>query len=326
MEIFINHGILHIIDNERGQVVLSESELDLDSDMVADFLGRHIKKMMDGNDVKEATFNADSAMLATVGQYIAGEVDFKAASREMCTKLAEIMLENGEIPPADLLVTQFDIKGAKYLSIFKLNHSVFYTHEVKDGQNHIVQSSFALPLGGSKVTEAVIIPYSPMVLKIIEKPHAVQGEIVNYFSQLFLQTGASLSRKQAAKLIKATLEDVVAKHLDGSPIVTAKFQLALIEEAIENDGDVRLESVALQAFGEGAARDEFVAAVREVGIVDDLFLGEKFCIKEFGMTKIKSEGGVELKFPVGVMDDPNVIEFLEQEKSFGVSVKDFRKG
>jgi len=326
MEIFINHGILHIIDNERGQVVMSESELDLDSDMVADFLGRHIKKMIDGNDVKEATFKAESAMLATIGQYIADEVDFKTTSREICTKLAEIMLENGEIPPADLLITQFEMKNLPYLGIFKLNHSVFYTHEMKGGQNYIVQSSFALPVGGSKVTEAVIIPYSPMVLKIIEKPHAVQGEIINYFSQLFLEAGASLSKKQAAKLIKSALEDVVTKHLDGSPIATAKFQLTLIEEAIENDGEVRLESVALQAFGESEARDEFVTAVREAGIVDDLFLGEKFCIKEFGMTKIKSEGGVELKFPVGVMDDPNVIEFMESGKSFGVSVKDFRKG
>ena len=325
MDILINHGILHIIDNERGQVVLSESELDLDSDMVTDFLEKHIKKVMSSSDVKEATFEADSRVLEKIGLYMVREIDFKTISWEFCTKLAEIMLENGDIPPADLLVTQFEIKGAPHLGIFKLNHSVFYTHEVKGGENHIVHSSFALPLGGAKVTEAVIIPYSPMVLKIMEKPHIVRGEEINYFSQLFLGAGAALSKKQAAKVIKAILEDVVMAHYGGNPLSAAKFQLALIEEAIENDGDVRLENVTREAFGEGDARNEYLTAAREAGLGRDLFLGEKFCMKEFGTTKIKSESGIELKFPVGVLDDPNVIDFTDHGTFFGVTVKDFRK-
>jgi len=324
MDILINHGILHIIDNERGQVVLSESELDLDSDMVADFLGKHIKKVMNSTDVKEAAFETDSSALATIGKFQSREIDFKTASWEFCMKLSEIMLENGDIPPADLLVMQFEINHAPHLAIFKLNHSIFYTHEVKGGENHIVQSAFALPLGGAKVSEAVIIPYEPMVLKIMEKPHNVGGEEINYFSKLFLQAGDAISKKQAAKLIKAILEEIVADYYTGNPIMTAKFQLAMIEEAIENDGDVRLENVTRVAFGEGDARDEYLKIARETGLVRDLFLGEKFCMKEFGTTKIKSESGIELKFPVGVLDDSNVIEIVEREGGFSVNVKDFR--
>jgi len=324
MDILINHGILHIIDNERGQVVLSESELDLDSDMVTDFLVKHIKKVMNSTDVKEAAFEADSAVLVTIRKFMMREMDFKAASWDFCVRLSEIMLENGDIPPADLLVTQFELGRMPHLAIFKLNHSVFYTHEVKGGENHIVQSSFALPLGGAKVSEAVIIPYDPMVLKIMEKPHSVQGEQINYFSQLFLGAGNALSKKQAAKLIKAILEETVAEHYAGNPMIAAKFQLAMIEEAIENDGDVRLENVTMSAFGDGDVRSEFLEVAREAGLGRDLFLGEKFCMKEFGTTKIKSESGVELKFPVGVMDDPNVIEFISHEAGFGVTVKDFK--
>jgi hypothetical protein len=325
MDILINHGILHIIDNEGGQVVLSESELDLDSDMVTNFLTGHIKKVMMSADVKEAAFEADSAVLATIRKYQAREIDFKAASREFCVGLSNIMLENGDIPPADLLVTQFETGSyAAHLAIFKLNHSMFYTHEIKNGENHIVQSSFALPLGGGKVSEAVIIPYEPMVLKIMEKPHNVRGEEINYFSQLFLRTGDGLSKKQIAKIVKAILEETVTGHYGGNPMITAKFQLAVIEEAIENDGDVRLENVTVAAFGEGAARDEFLTAAREAGLGRDLFLGEKFCMKEFGTVKIKSRDGVELKFPAGVLDDPNVIEIVERDGGFSVSVKDFK--
>jgi len=325
MDVLINHGILHIIDNERGQVVLSESELDLDSDMVTDFLEKHIKKVMNSSDVKEAAFEADSAVLEVIKKFQAREMDFKAVSWEFCVKLSEIMLENGDIPPADLLVTQFEITGAPYLAIFKLNHSVFYTHEIKGGENHIVQSSFALPLGGAKVSEAVIIPYEPMILKIMEKPHNVRGEEINYFSQLFLGAGDAISKKQAAKLIKAILEETVMEHYGGNPVVAAKFQLAMIEEAIENDGDIRLENVTKAAFGECEVRDEFLMIAREIGLGRDLFLGEKFCMKEFGTTKIKSESGVELKFPVGVLDDSNVIEIIDRDGGFSVNVKDFRK-
>jgi len=325
MDILINHGILHIIDNERGQVVLSESELDLDSDMVTDFLTKHIKKVMNSADVKEATFEADSNVLETIGKFQAREMSFKEVSWEFCTALSEIMLENGDIPPADLLVAQFELGHAPHLAIFKLNHSVFYTHEIRSGENHIVQSSFALPLGGAAVSEAVIIPYDPMILKIMEKPHMVQGEETNYFSQLFLGATQGLSKKQASKLIKAILEDTVAEHYGGSPVIAAKFQLAMIEEASENDGEVRLENVTKEAFGDGDARDTFLAISREAGLAQDMFLGEKFCMKEFGMAKIKSESGVELKFPVGVLDDPNVIEIADHNGGFSVTVKDFRK-
>ena len=326
MEIFINHGILHIIDNERGQVVLSESELDLDSDMVTDFLTRHIKKIWDSAAAKEATFNAESAVFGLISSYMAKEIDFKNASWEMCVKLAEIMLENGDIPPADILFTQFDMGGTAYLAIFKLNHSVFYTHEIKGGENHIVQSAFALPFGGGKVTEAVIIPFNPMVLRIMEKSHNVGGEEVNYFSQLFLDAAAQLSKKEAAKLIKDILADTVEEHCDGNLVAAAKFQLALIEEAIENDGDIRLESVAAQAFGDSPANKGFIAAAREVGLARDIFLGEKFCMKEFGTAKIKSHNGIEIKLPVGLMDDPNAVEFIDNGSAFDISIKDFRKG
>ena len=309
MDVYINHGILHIIDNERGQVALSESELDLDSDMVTEFLTRHIKKLLGSSSAKEATFEAESSVLDIMGRFRDKSLDFKQASHEICAKLAEIMMDNKDIAPADILITQFEIKNMPHFGIFKLNHSTFYTHEVKDGENHIVQSAFALPLSGSKVSEAVVIPYNPMVLKIIEKPHIVGGEKINYFSQLFLQSSANISKKDAVKYIKAQLEETVDTHYASDPLVTAKFHIAIIEDAIENDGEIRLENSARIAFGDSQANEEFIFASKEAGLGGDLFLGEKFVSKEFGYLKIKNETGVEIKLPVGVMDDANVIEF-----------------
>ena len=329
MEIIINHGILHIIDNERSQVVLSETELDLDSDMVTEFLTKHIKKLLSSTAAKEATFSADSQTYADISKFISMEIDFKEVSRGLCQSLSAIMLENVSIPAADILIAQFDIDHRPHLAVFKLNHSVFYTHEVKNGENHIVKSTTALPFAGGKVTEAAIIGYDPPIIKLMEKPHSINGEETNYFSEIFLGAGCEMSKKEAAKLIKDILKDITDEHCGGDPLIAGKFQLALIEEALENDGDVRLENVVRHAFGEEPYGKEFLNAAREAGLGQDIFFGEKFAQKEFASVKIKSENGIELKFPIGLLDDTNIIQFEQrteiQNGNYIINIKDMWK-
>lgn len=57
----------------------------------------------------------------------------------------------------------------------------------------------------------------------------------------------------------------------------------------------------------------------------DYYFGEKFCMKEFGTIRVKSSDGIELKLPVGIMDDPNIAEIKSHGAGFDILVKNLSK-
>jgi len=306
MEIFINNAILHIVENNRELAVFSENELDIDSDMVTEFLTKHIKKLNNNPSVKEATFNKESQIYKSINQFKTKEINFKEFAKNICKPLADIMINYKEIPPAAIIVAQIDIKNNQFLAILKLNHRSYYTHSTEGGQNHIVKSLQGLPFDSGKVEEAVLIPLENMLLKLIEKPYILDGKETNYFSEVFLQASAEMSKKEVIAIINEAIENIAAQSTD--MLLGAKIQLALIEDALENEGAVRLESVANIALSQDEnLKEHFINFVRENGLTKDLFLGEKYCMRQFGNYKLKGAGGIELKFPVGVVDDTNVI-------------------
>jgi nucleoid-associated protein YejK len=311
----IRNAILHSLNN--NSCVLSDTELDIDSEICSAFITKHAKKLLDNPASKEATFTSESEIYKHIIELKDGRRHFKDACAQIGRRLSEIMKQDTEIPAGALLIVQFDNKKDRYIAIIKLNYRECFTHQTKrspaGADNQIVKYASVLPFDTGKTEEACLIPFDPMVLKVIEKPFIVNGEMVNYFSEMFLECNSSISKKEAAQILNEISDEVNEKYFDSSVDSVARIKTALIEQSEETEGEISIESVAAKAFGNNLeARDDYVRLARDAGLRADMMLGERFVRQQFGTQRIKTENGIEIKFPAELWADSSSIEMIRQ--------------
>jgi hypothetical protein len=312
----IKNAILHSLGSVNGSTVLSDTELDIDSEICTAFITKHVKKLLDNPASKEGVFNSDSEVYNYICDLRDGRRHFKNSAIKIGQRLSKIVSQNAAIPEGDMLIALFEEKRNPFLAILKLNYRECFTHEIKRGpggaDNQIVKCSAILPFDSGKVEEACLIPFSPMVIKVIEKPFEINGEMKNYFSELFLECQPSISKKEAAQILNEISDEITEKYFDSSIDAVARIKTALLEQAEEAGGDISIESVAAKAFGSNLEiRDNYVTLARDAGLRADMTLGEKFVRQQFGIQKIKAENGIELKFPAELWND-GAIEMIRQ--------------
>jgi len=311
----IRNAILHSLNN--SSCILSDTELDIESETCSAFINKHVKKLLDNPASKEATFTAKSEVYKQIRDLKEGKRYFKDACVQIGRRLSEIMKQNAAIPEGDLLIVQFENKHDHYIAIIKLNYMECFTHQIKrssaGADNQIIKYSAVLPFDTGKAEEACLIPFDPMVLKVIEKPFEINGEMVNYFSEIFLECDSSLSKREAAQILNEISDEINEKYFDGGIDAAARIKNALLEEAEETNGEISIEGVAAKAFaGNLEARGDYIGLARDAGLRADMMLGEKFVRQQFGTQRIKAENGVELKFPAELWGDSSSIEMVRQ--------------
>ncbi len=318
MALLISNAILHTVGNSAAQTHYSDVELEVDSETVIEYVGKQVRRLLRNAAAKDATFTAQSPVYQLVKAFQREEIPFRDMARGLCERLAAIMDGNDNIPPADILTAFFDHGKNSYIAIVKLNYGECFTQYRRtsaDGKtvNAIVKNTVVLPLSAGKVEEACLIPYDPMVLRILEKSHVIQGEPVNYFSKLFLECETRMSQKEAAEAIQEIADEITAKHFDGNVEMAAKIKTELLVEAerVEEQDGLILEGVVQRAFGENdAAQKEFVSLAKEYGLPHQIMLDKPLIQKEFKVQRYKAENGVELKFPSELVHDPDQLRLV----------------
>ena len=224
----IRNAILHSLNN--SSCVLSDTELDIDSEICSAFISRHVKKLLDNPASKEAAFTAKSEVYKQIKDLKDGRRHFKDVCVQIGRRLSDIMKQNTAIPEGDLLIVQFDNKRNHYIAIIKLNYLECFTHQTKrspaGADNQIVKYAAVLPFDTGKAEEACLIPFDPMVLKVIEKPFEINNEMVNYFSELFLECDSAMSKKEAAQILNEISEEINDKYFNGSIDAAARIKTA----------------------------------------------------------------------------------------------------
>ncbi len=330
MGILINNAILHIIDNSIDKVYISDQELDYESEACYDFICKHIKKILNDNSAKSAVFNPDSEFYSYISAYKSNEIYFKELSLKIIENMSEIILQNPDIQPSDILIVKFTTSDMPHIGIFKLNYNECYTHKIDIAEdsidNQIIKYNSVLPVSGGKVEEACIIPLDVMMIKLVEKKHVVNGESGFYFSNLVLDCDAELSKKESVKIIEDVNKKINKKFFNQQVDDLAKLNNAIIEEAEESEGIIRMENVATNVFGDiPEIKQEYIKLIREAGIKEDLDFGEEFTRKHFGVQKFKADNGIEIKFPAEMTNDENVEFKHHADGSITIVLKNLRK-
>lgn len=333
MALIISNAILHIINNNGADSCFSSQELDIDSETCFEFIGKHVRRLLNNPGAKDATFTAESSVYALVKAYQKGEIHFKEMSLHICERLERIMKDNQDIPPSDILVAAFDNGDKRYLAVLKLGYGECFTHQVVEGdggaENHIVKNTVVLPSSGAKVEEACLIPFDPMVLRILEKPHLVDSQQVDYFSEMFLECETQISKKMTADLIREITDEINVKYYNDDVEMAAKVKCALIDEAEQSQEEetLNLENVARKVFQENEeVCSKFIAMTKDVGLPHEVRLDKSFVQREFKMQKFKADNGIELKLPAELFQDPETIQFTQNsDGTVSITLKNLRR-
>jgi len=314
-EINIRNMVVHILDNQLTIPVLSEDEIPSAMDVKTFFQG-HILKTVNDDALKTCAFSEDHNMfMQYLMDYKEGRNSFIDFSKEIASQLFSIMSVHTMIPPCDLAVLQFNLMTKPHIALLKLDYQSTYTHftdfESAQNINTIMEYKTTLPGPKQKVSEAVIIRLEDFQVRVLEKKHELDGQLDYYISKLYLNCGTKLSSKDQMKIVKQTTDHVSKKFFEHDPDKQAEIKHNLYQ-ALEETGKIDLESFAQKTFPQQEEiKEVFMDKLEKKGLQEPVVqLEEKTITRTFEKQRVKTEHGIEIKIPVELYYDPNVMEFV----------------
>lgn len=329
-EIIIRRAIVHIMDGELGYPVYSEEELDLSPD-INDFFRTHIYKLMSGDDLKKCYFTEeeDSKVYHLVKDFT--EERLVESSKELAGELYAIMNANIAIPSGDLAVLTFQVKSVQHLALLKMNYKESYVHMTNSQEsgnvNQIICYQSTLPAAGSKLSEAVIINLSDYSVQIVEKKYEVNGEKVNYLSELYLKCRAGMSSKSKLAIVTKAVEQVNKKHYAEEPVKQMEAK-SILKKEIEDTGSINVEKISEKIYGQAPEiKEEFDAKMEKYHMEKaEVTPQSEKTTKKFEKQYLRTDTGIEINIPMEQYQDANQVEFLTNpDGTISVIIKNINK-
>lgn len=314
LDIKIQQAVLHILDTNMGVPVLSQREMELTNE-AEDFVETIVRKLIDDDHAKNGVFHSESKIQSICREYIANDSDFLLISCKLASELFEIMRENPNIAPADLLCCRVAIGESAFLGIFKLNYRSNYIHYVTYDEetciNQLIKQKTVLPGENHRNEEAVLINLNDMTIRLVEKEvEMMDGTKMFYLSKRFLQCQDGLSPMEKAKVLTKVAQKLSKKYFSEDFESMAQLNKT-ISENLESTSKVELESLAQEVFQrDPAIQREYVEEVKKAGIDEpEIEISERVAEKRFGKKKIRTDTGVEINFPSTYFKNKDMMEF-----------------
>ena len=186
-DIIIRKGIIHILDSHNGYLGLSNDLLDMGPDLM-EFIRGHIFKILDSDDTKKCQFDGSISPIPALLEDMQEKEDdsFIAVSRVLAESLFDIMCDSVTIPAADLVVVSFQLHSVVHLALLKMNYKETYVHKEAENEVNDIVKQRIMPMGGAKLTEAVIVDLLEHKVQLVEKKYEMlTGDKINYISERF---------------------------------------------------------------------------------------------------------------------------------------------
>lgn len=317
-EIYLRKVIMHIMDQNVGMPVLSDEEIEFDSE-IAEFVKEHIAKIAGGDDCKTCSFYKEQSEIYKLLQDYREE-DFIAVSKEIASELYELMVHNIDIPSADLFVVRFRSKEQEYLALLKMNYKEFYTHRTmahgEGNQNEMIKYHSILPSKTQRIAEGAVINLEDFSIQLVEKKYEINGEKTNYFSYLFLKCSAHLSAKTKLSIVARAVESVQKEGFDESRQYEEHMRAKnIINETLDEQGSFQVEEIAEKIFEDSPVMKEaFEQKMEKYDMVKETVhpQSEK-TIRKYEKQCLTTDTGIEIKIPMDQYKDPESVQFITNE-------------
>ena len=316
-DIVIRKAILHILDTNRGECILSNTLLDPGPDL-HDFIRNHIYKIVSSDDTKNCEFNPEASPIYSILETWdeSDEASFIETSQAIANKLYIAMGEGLDIPAADLLFVTFQAEGTIYLALLKMNYIKSYTHEItasdSEGTNlnsndsnipvintGIVKSRALLPSATSRIPEAVIINLSDYHIKLLEKRYEINGEKAYYLSENFLICHTNIPPKKKLNILTRVINNISNKY-DGADLKTKMDTKSALQKEYVDRKSFDIEEIGNKLFGKSPEKkSEFDEKMEQYDLQYDNFtVTNENTVKKLEKQVMVTDSGIEISIPM----------------------------
>ena len=308
MSITFNHTIIHVLDLSLNMPVLSAGLFPLDDETEA-FITKHLIKLFESPASARAYFN-EEAILPTLLATEMNREHFINLSGQIAEKYYEYLTEYQTIPDGDLIITHFLLNDSPYLAVLKLNYKEAFTHHIETNNEgvtaKIIKHRGIFPSGSKQIDEGIIIDLESLRLTLLDQTKS------GYLSLLF-ECSPELSVKKTMQLVEKVASDVIETHYDNAIEAMSELK-SNIADSLSRTQTLPIQEVMQKTF----ERDEEVFEscmnkMDELGLKETTIeVTDAKLSRKYDSHRLKTDTGIELKFPTPLFKNPDFIEFITE--------------
>lgn len=314
-DIIIRKGIIHILDSHNGYLGLSNDLLDMGPDLM-EFIRGHIFKILDSDDTKKCQFDGSISPIPALLEDMQEKEDdsFIKASRLLAESLFDIMCDSVTIPAADLVVVSFQLHSVVYLALLKMNYKETYVHKEAENEVNDIVKQRIMPMGGAKLTEAVIVDLLEYKVQLMEKKfEMLTGDKINYISERFLQCHADMAPKKKFQILNKVITDINNRY-ENEPLRNRMNAKSKLREEFAEKNEFRVNEIGDRIFGDDVEKKSFFDYQMERNDMqyDKFTVGKENTVKGLEYITIETDAGIEIKIPIEEYITKENIEIIEE--------------
>lgn len=314
-DIIIRKGIIHILDSHNGYLGLSNDLLDMGPDLM-EFVRGHIFKILDSDDTKKCKFDGSLSPIPALLEEMQEKEDdsFIRASRLLAESLFDIMCDSVTIPAADLVVVSFQLHSVVYLAMLKMNYKETYVHKEAENEVNDIVKQRIMPMGGAKLTEAVIVDLLEYKVQLVEKKYEMlTGDKINYLSEHFLKCHADLAPKKKFQILNKVITDINNRY-ENEPLKKRIDAKSKLREEFAEKNEFHINEIGDRIFGDDAEKKSFFDYQMERYDMqyDKFTVGKENTVRGLEYITIETDAEIEIKIPIEEYITKENIEIVEE--------------
>lgn len=321
------HGILHILDFRSGVGVYSEEEL---APEIHDFLEKHIEKAMNDAAAHESRLAADNLFWQRVAEFQAEKLSFVQLSQDIAQQIYQQLQLAEEEQGVDVVVCQFHTEQSSYLGILEYTHQIGYTHQVgqqgEKTKTDIIRHFAILPSPTQKISSYAFVDLSSREVIFADRRKMINGEAVHILPDQILYCAMPISQKDTIKKVNSIVNQVAEEYGQNVAQAVSKAKTYLLENARTSD-ELIPEQLGRQVFAQSPGmQKDFMEKVQKAKLPPSAPVERDFVVKTVSAHKIKTDNGIEISVPSDFLNNPDVIEFINNpDGTISISIKNIGK-
>lgn len=317
-EINIEDAIIHILDTDSDEPVLSLVPLKLTEDLYR-FIYKHLIKALKSEDIEYGFFSDASTIKSTSLEYLKENIDFVTYSSIVTEKLFKIMKTDLTIYDCDLLFVNFFTDQGRFIGILKMDYVKNFAHSVdfSDGKLSVSISPQISGLPSGSVRKCAFIKATTIDdeydLLIVDKDNKFESS-KNYFSEGFLESYKKDTERAVTKNFIKQIETFANKNLSETPVKAQEF-LDKTKDILLNE-TVNTREFVKKAIDDESLRIEFNTSLDNQNIPENIEIDQVYASKKLERIRLKIDNVIDIYLDSETYNDPNKVEFVKRNDGY----------